>query len=133
MKPPVQKPSPQHDCSVLVRHCHEHKYTTILIRTGKEIFSSIVVLVYPFCSLHPSSPFPYLQEVIAAHLDRFPKQGQLPRPEKAIQEIIKNVSTDFSGLNQQTDRERNSLTGQVGSGGPDIRIDNRNGSIRIDK
>ena len=44
-----------------------------------------------------------------------------------------NTSTDFRELDHREDRERNSLTGQVGTGGPEIRIDNRNGSIRIKK
>jgi hypothetical protein len=43
------------------------------------------------------------------------------------------VSTDFSVLSRSDDRERSSITGQVGSGGPEIRIDNRNGNIRIEK
>jgi hypothetical protein len=43
----------------------------------------------------PSSVFPYLQEVIKAHVDRFPKDGTKGRPEKVIEDIIKNVSNDF--------------------------------------
>lgn len=42
-----------------------------------------------------SSAFPYLQEVIKAHVDRFPKDGSKGRPEKVIEDITKNVSTDF--------------------------------------
>jgi len=42
-----------------------------------------------------SSAFPYLQEVIKAHVERFPKDGTKGRPEKVIEDIIKNVSTDF--------------------------------------
>ena len=42
-----------------------------------------------------SSAFPYLQEVIKAHVDRFPQDGTKGRPEKVIEDIIKNVSTDF--------------------------------------
>jgi len=42
-----------------------------------------------------SSAFPYLQEVIRAHIDRFPKDGTKGRPEKVIEDITKNVSTDF--------------------------------------
>ena len=44
-----------------------------------------------------------------------------------------SVSSDFSELNRRDDHERNTITGQVGTGGPEIRIDNRNGSIRIEK
>jgi hypothetical protein len=42
-----------------------------------------------------SFAFPYLQEVVKAHIDRFPKDGGKGRPEKVIEYIIKNVSTDF--------------------------------------
>jgi DUF4097 and DUF4098 domain-containing protein YvlB len=43
------------------------------------------------------------------------------------------VSSDFSELRLTDDHERNTITGQVGTGGPEIRIENRNGSIRIEK
>ena len=46
-------------------------------------------------SRHQSPAFPYLQEVVQAHADRFPKDGTKGRPEKVIGEIIKNNSTDF--------------------------------------
>ena len=46
-------------------------------------------------SKHQSSAFPYLQEVVKAHVDRFPKDGTKGRPEIVIEDIIKNVSTDF--------------------------------------
>jgi hypothetical protein len=42
-----------------------------------------------------------------------------------------SVETDFEELKQRDDDQRNSLTGQVGSGGPEIRIDNQNGSIHV--
>ena len=42
-----------------------------------------------------SSAFPYLQEVIKAHVDRFPKDGTKGRPERVIEDIVKNISTDF--------------------------------------
>jgi hypothetical protein len=41
-----------------------------------------------------SPAFPYLQEVVKAHVDRFPKEGK-GRPEKVIEDITKNISTDF--------------------------------------
>ena len=44
---------------------------------------------------HQSSAFPYLQEVIKAQADRFPKDGTKGRPEKVIEDITKNISTDF--------------------------------------
>ena len=36
-----------------------------------------------------------MQEVVKAHIERFPKDGSKGRPEKVIEDIIKNVSTDF--------------------------------------
>lgn len=42
-----------------------------------------------------SVAFPYLQEVVKAHIERFPKDGTNGRPEKVIEDITKNVSTDF--------------------------------------
>lgn len=49
-------------------------------------------------SKNKSSAFPYLQEVVAAHIDRFPKDGTKGRPEKVIEDIIKNISTDFNSV-----------------------------------
>lgn len=46
-------------------------------------------------SKHGSLAFPYLQEVVQAHVDRFPKDGTKGRPEKVIEDITKNISTDF--------------------------------------
>ncbi|MGC4039041.1 MAG: hypothetical protein QM764_23990 [Chitinophagaceae bacterium] len=46
-------------------------------------------------SINQSSAFPYLQEVVKAHIDRFPKDGTNGRPEKVIEDITKNISTDF--------------------------------------
>ena len=46
-------------------------------------------------SKHQSLAFPYLQEVVKAHVDRFPKDGTKGRPEKVIEDIVKNISTDF--------------------------------------
>ena len=43
-----------------------------------------------------SPAFPYLQEVVQAHIDRFPKDGTSGRPEKVIEDITKNISTDFN-------------------------------------
>lgn len=47
-------------------------------------------------SMHPSQAFPYLQEVVKAHVERFPKDGTTGRPEKVIEDIINNVSSDFN-------------------------------------
>jgi hypothetical protein len=46
-------------------------------------------------SRHQSLAFPYLQEVVKAHVDSFPKDGTRGRPEKVIEDITKNISTDF--------------------------------------
>jgi hypothetical protein len=44
---------------------------------------------------NPSAAFPYLQQVIKAQVDRFPADGTKGRPERVIEDIIKNVSTGF--------------------------------------
>lgn len=43
-----------------------------------------------------------------------------------------SVDSDFSELSRNHDNERESLSGRVGAGGPEIRIENRNGSIHIE-
>lgn len=47
-------------------------------------------------SKNQSLAFPYLQEVVKAHIDRFPKDGTKGRPERIIEDITKNISTDFN-------------------------------------
>ncbi|WP_343306594.1 hypothetical protein AAHN97_05710 [Chitinophaga niabensis] len=42
-----------------------------------------------------SLAFPYIQEAVKAHVDRFPKDGSKGRPEKVIEDITENISTDF--------------------------------------
>jgi hypothetical protein len=42
-----------------------------------------------------SPAFLYLQEVVKAHVERFPKDGTEERPERVLEEITKNISTDF--------------------------------------
>jgi len=42
-----------------------------------------------------SPAFPYIQEVVKAHIDRFPRDGAKGRPERVIEEIIQNDSKDF--------------------------------------
>ena len=42
-----------------------------------------------------SAAFPYLKEVVMAHVERFPKDGVEGRPERILKEITKNISTDF--------------------------------------
>jgi hypothetical protein len=44
-----------------------------------------------------------------------------------------SISTDFNELNTTKDSDRNTLTGRVGSGGPEIRINNHAGNIHIEK
>jgi hypothetical protein len=41
------------------------------------------------------SSFPYLEEVVQAHIDRFPTNENPGRPERVIEEILKNGSSDF--------------------------------------
>lgn len=45
---------------------------------------------------NPSPAFPYLREVVKAHVERFPTDGTMGRPEKVIEDITKNISTDFN-------------------------------------
>jgi len=44
-----------------------------------------------------------------------------------------NISTDFDDLSIREERDRESLNGRVGSGGPEVRIENQNGNIEIIK
>jgi hypothetical protein len=46
-------------------------------------------------SKRQSPAFPHLQEVVNAHIERFPKDGTKGRPEKVIEDVTKNISTDF--------------------------------------
>lgn len=46
-------------------------------------------------SKEQSPAFPYLQEVIQAHIDRFPQNGQKGRPERVIEDILKNTPPEF--------------------------------------
>jgi hypothetical protein len=45
-----------------------------------------------------SACFRYLEEVCDAHIDRFPKNNSMNRPEKIIKEIIKSGSNDFQKI-----------------------------------
>lgn len=48
-------------------------------------------------SLLVKNRYPYLPDVIQAHIERYPKQGELSRPERAIQKIIREIkSNDFA-------------------------------------
>jgi len=42
-----------------------------------------------------SPAFPYLQEVVQAQIDRFPKDGRKGRPERVVEDIIQEGNTDF--------------------------------------
>ncbi len=39
--------------------------------------------------------FPYLRDVVKAQVDRFPRDGTKGRPEKVLEDITENVSTNF--------------------------------------
>ncbi|WP_207431494.1 hypothetical protein [Sabulibacter ruber] len=47
-------------------------------------------------SKRQSACFPYLREVCAAHLERFPGNGEKGRPEKAIEEIVQSAGPEFA-------------------------------------
>ncbi len=42
-----------------------------------------------------SPGFPYLREVVEAHIDRFPNKGEKGRPEKVLEEIMHTHPADF--------------------------------------
>jgi hypothetical protein len=46
-------------------------------------------------SKQPSGAFQQLEDVVQAHIDRFPEGNQPGRPEKAIRQLIEHGSTDF--------------------------------------
>jgi len=46
-------------------------------------------------SKHQAACYPHLEEVIEAHIDRFPENGQTGRPERVLAAIMKNGLTDF--------------------------------------
>lgn len=48
-----------------------------------------------------TSAFPYQQEVVNAHIERFPPDGSKGRPERVLKDIITNVSTDFHKVCQE--------------------------------
>ncbi|WP_276482351.1 hypothetical protein [Paraflavitalea pollutisoli] len=50
---------------------------------------------------HPTDAFPYLQEVVQAHIDRFPHDGTAGRPESVIADILQQGTTDFPGVFQE--------------------------------
>jgi hypothetical protein len=50
---------------------------------------------------YQSRAFPYLQEVVNAQIDRFPKDGTKGRPEKILEDITQNISTDFHKVFQE--------------------------------
>ena len=46
----------------------------------------------------PTKSFNYLPEVCQAHIDRFPKDGSLGRPQGVIKELLEKSDVDFDGL-----------------------------------
>ena len=52
-------------------------------------------------SKNQTDAFPYLKEVIEAHIDRFPKEGEKGRPEKVLEEIINTHPVDFQTVFQE--------------------------------
>ena len=52
--------------------------------------------------VHVSSySFPYLKDVIQAHIDRFPQADKKPRPELVLEDIIKTGKKDFPSAFQE--------------------------------
>jgi len=67
---------------ILSRHAYKDNKFEELIRLAKR----------------QSFAFPYLEEVVKAHIDRFPIDGTKGRPERVIEDITKHISTDFHGV-----------------------------------
>ena len=69
------------------------------INLGKELrdaYKNHNLTALTHLSTRDSSAFPHLQEVVKAHVDRFPKDGSKGRPEKVIENIIHSTSADFN-------------------------------------
>ncbi len=47
-----------------------------------------------------SLAFPYLAEVVEAHVARFPAQGNLSRPEQVVKGLVANLGANFSAVYQ---------------------------------
>lgn len=45
-----------------------------------------------------SPAYPYINEVIQAHIDRFPGNGEKGRPEKIIEDILKTTAPEFNSV-----------------------------------
>jgi len=61
-------------------------------------YSEQDLVVLKAVSQTPSHCFRYLDEVVQAHIDRFPVPGALGRPEQTLQEIMQSGVTDFNKL-----------------------------------
>ena len=89
-----------------IRFCFQHKIelSDAAIQTGYDLWNAYKNNDFEklrSLSSKPSPEFPYLQEVISAHIDRFPKDGHKGRPQRIIEDITKNISTDFSKVFQE--------------------------------
>jgi hypothetical protein len=68
------------------------------VRLGQYLWNAYKTNDFEILTLlakNPSPAFPYLQEVVQAQVERFPKDGSKARPERAIEDIIKNGTSDF--------------------------------------
>ena len=61
-------------------------------------YSGQDLVVLKAVSQTPSHCFRFLEEVVQAHIDRFPAAGALGRPEQTLKEIMQSGITDFSKL-----------------------------------
>ena len=80
--------------------CYKHRIlmTDDAIRLGRDLWSAYKtnnLRELTLLSKNQSPVFPYIQEVVQAHVDRFPANGEKGRPEKVLSDITKNISTDF--------------------------------------
>ncbi len=84
-----------------ISFCFTHRRTlsNVDLQLGQELWEAykngyLDGLVH--LSKRRSATFPYLEEVIQAHVDRFPKDGTKGRPEQVLEDIAKNGCTDFN-------------------------------------
>jgi hypothetical protein len=72
--------------------------TEIDIQQGKQLwkaYKNANLTELKSLSKNQSPGFPYLQEVVDAHIERFPNKGERGRPEKVLEEILHSHPADF--------------------------------------
>ena len=83
-----------------MKHCYANRipFSEADIHLGQQLWSAYKngnLEELTNLSKHQSMVFPYLKEVVKAHIDRFPNDDTKGRPERVIEDITKNITTDF--------------------------------------